>query len=134
MQSKHRLYLVDFGLARVYRGADGKLKPPRQRAGFRGTLRYVSLRVHDRVEQGPADDLVALFFALLEMLYGELPWRRCTHQSEIRAAKEQLRRDDFLTVSQCFGEELREFGRYVTCLQQQTNVYIIDYAFVELYI
>jgi serine/threonine protein kinase len=51
-QSKHRLFLVDYGLVRCYRSPDGRPKPRRKRAGFRGTLRYVSIRVHDREEQG----------------------------------------------------------------------------------
>lgn len=83
------------------------------RAGFRGTLRYVSIRVHDRQEQGPSDDLISLFYTLLELLRGELPWRQLHHQNQIKAAKEQLRQDEFKQISESFGEPLQEFGRAV---------------------
>ncbi|KAI6234298.1 hypothetical protein M3Y99_00810900 [Aphelenchoides fujianensis] len=89
--SKHRLFIVDYGLARSHRMADGRPRKQRERAGFRGTLRYVSLRVHDREEQGPADDLGPL----------------------IRSTKDALQRDDFVEISRSFGEPLREFGRAV---------------------
>jgi hypothetical protein len=35
------------------------------------------------------------------------------HQNQIKAAKEQLKQDDFKQISECFGEQLREFGRAV---------------------
>ncbi|KAI6230916.1 Protein kinase domain-containing protein [Aphelenchoides besseyi] len=114
--SKHRLFLVDYGLARSFRTPDGRPRERRQRAGFRGTLRYVSMRVHDREEQGPADDLISLFYSLLELLRGDVPWKQLHNANQIKVAKEQMRRDDFLQVCQHFGEPLREFGRAVYCM------------------
>lgn len=78
---------------------------------FVGTLRYVSIRVHDRQEQGPSDDLVSLFYTLLELLRGDVPWRQLQHHGQIKTAKEQLKQDDFQQVSECFGYPVREFGR-----------------------
>jgi hypothetical protein len=69
--------------------------------------------VHDRQEQGPSDDLISLFYTLLELLRGELPWRQLHHQNQIKAAKEQLRQDEFKQISESFGEPLQEFGRAV---------------------
>ncbi|ETN70836.1 hypothetical protein NECAME_14502 [Necator americanus] len=62
-QTRHVLILVDFGLVRRYKNLDGTVRPLRSRAGFRGTVRYVSIRVHERVDQGPADDLVSLVYS-----------------------------------------------------------------------
>uniref|UniRef100_A0AC35G3H2 Protein kinase domain-containing protein n=1 Tax=Panagrolaimus sp. PS1159 TaxID=55785 RepID=A0AC35G3H2_9BILA len=112
--SKHRLVIVDFGLVRKYVNADGRVRPSRYRAGFRGTLRYVSLRVHDRMEQGPADDLIALLYSLIEMVHGELGWRKTGDTAEIRAAKEELVKDDFRTISYKFGSSFREYARAVS--------------------
>ncbi|KAI6189816.1 CK1/TTBKL protein kinase [Aphelenchoides bicaudatus] len=111
--SKHRLFVVDYGLVRCFKTPDGKIREQRLRAGFRGTLRYVSVSVHLRKEQGPSDDLVSLFYTFLELLRGELPWRHLQHQDQIKTAKEQLKVDDFQQISACFGEHLREFGRAV---------------------
>ena len=32
------VYLLDFGLARLYRDGNGNVRPPRDAAGFRGAL------------------------------------------------------------------------------------------------
>ena len=88
--SKHRLVIVDYGLVRKYVNADGRVRPRRDRAGFRGTLRYVSLRVHERLEQGPADDLIALLYSLIEFVHGELSWRKMNDPNDIKTAKEEL--------------------------------------------
>ncbi|MFH4978705.1 hypothetical protein AB6A40_005414 [Gnathostoma spinigerum] len=105
--------MVDFGLVRRFRSTKGQRLPRRSHAGFRGTLRYVSLRVHDRLEQGPADDLVALFFCLVEMASGELSWKYVQDDNVVKAAKIGLINDDFAKVSINFGEDMREFGRVV---------------------
>ncbi|VDK49920.1 unnamed protein product [Gongylonema pulchrum] len=89
-KSSRRLIIVDYGLARKFRQPDGRPVERRARAGFRGTLRYVSMRVHDRMEQGPSDDLIALFFALIELLNGELPWRDEKSDQKIKNAKLNL--------------------------------------------
>uniref|UniRef100_A0A914RXL1 non-specific serine/threonine protein kinase n=1 Tax=Parascaris equorum TaxID=6256 RepID=A0A914RXL1_PAREQ len=64
-KSMRRLFIVDYGLVRRFRRDDGQRVPQRAHVGFRGTMRYVSMRVHDRKEQGPSDDMIALFFCLM---------------------------------------------------------------------
>ncbi|KAE9416084.1 hypothetical protein Angca_002286, partial [Angiostrongylus cantonensis] len=48
-ESVRKVYLLDFGLARKFR-RNGKVMR-RGKVGFRGTLRYVSLNVHERRDQ-----------------------------------------------------------------------------------
>uniref|UniRef100_A0A7E4UVV9 non-specific serine/threonine protein kinase n=1 Tax=Panagrellus redivivus TaxID=6233 RepID=A0A7E4UVV9_PANRE len=126
--AKHRLIIVDFGLVRKYVNSDGRIRPRRERAGFRGTLRYVSLRVHDRLEQGPADDLIALMYSLIEMIHGELSWRKMNDANEIKAAKEELVKDDFRTVSTKFGSSIREFSRAVSMMgpEEEPNYRVLQ--------
>ncbi|KAK0413170.1 hypothetical protein QR680_006641 [Steinernema hermaphroditum] len=114
--SKHRLVLVDYGLVRRFRTRDGKMRERRTRAGFRGTLRYVSPRVHDREEQGPSDDLIALFYSMIELVRGEVPWKHMNHQKEMKDAKVELKADDCQKVSECVGEQMQEFGRIVLAM------------------
>lgn len=45
---KNTVYILDFGLSRFYVDVEGKLRPPRLKAGFRGTMRYASLASHLR--------------------------------------------------------------------------------------
>ncbi|VDP56325.1 unnamed protein product, partial [Heligmosomoides polygyrus] len=73
------IHILDFGLAREYIivDVDGKTKMrrPRERAHFRGTVRYCSANAQERGEQGRPDDLWCLLYILVE-LRGALPWSR----------------------------------------------------------
>ncbi|CAI2348187.1 unnamed protein product [Caenorhabditis sp. 36 PRJEB53466] len=84
--TRHVLKLVDYGLVRRYKNADGTRRKPRCRPGFRGTLRYVSIRVHDRKDQVPADDFVSLAYSGAELLLVNLPWK-LLHPDDFRQAK-----------------------------------------------
>ena len=45
-QHPRKVYMLDFGLARQYTNSSGEVRPPRQAAGFRGTVRYASINAH----------------------------------------------------------------------------------------
>ena len=45
-QHPRKVYMLDFGLARQYTNSTGEVRPPRQAAGFRGTVRYASINAH----------------------------------------------------------------------------------------
>ncbi|EFP07638.1 hypothetical protein CRE_26247 [Caenorhabditis remanei] len=86
--SRHILILLDFGLVRRYKLDSGEWREPRVRAGFRGTTRYVSIRVHRRCEQSPYDDLVSVMYTSYELLSGELPWKHLEKSEEVLQLKE----------------------------------------------
>ncbi|VDM52763.1 unnamed protein product [Angiostrongylus costaricensis] len=73
------IHIFDFGLARQYvvtsDSGPPKLRKPRPRVHFRGTLRYCSINCHERAEQGRDDDLWCLLYLLVE-LRGALPWTK----------------------------------------------------------
>ncbi|KHJ95790.1 hypothetical protein OESDEN_04258, partial [Oesophagostomum dentatum] len=73
------IHIFDFGLAREYivisNGDPPKMRRPRRRVHFRGTLRYCSINAHEKGEQGRDDDLWCLLYLLVE-LRGPLPWSR----------------------------------------------------------
>ncbi|VDK30827.1 unnamed protein product [Gongylonema pulchrum] len=78
--TRRRLFLFDFGLARqillpVQGTNELKLREPRKKVTFRGTVRYCSVNVHDNKEQGRHDDLISLLYTVVELITGELPWR-----------------------------------------------------------
>lgn len=68
----------------------GEWREPRLRAGFRGTTRYVSIRVHRRCEQSPYDDLVSVMYTAYELLAGELPWKHLEKSEEVVQLKEVM--------------------------------------------
>lgn len=87
-------YLIDFGLARTWPGA-GPL------GGEHGTAEFASVRAAEGRERTPADDLEALGWTMLWLVFGDLPW--CDWQFEavdqlelvarIRAAKLKILRE-----------------------------------------
>ncbi|KAG8348997.1 Protein tyrosine kinase Protein kinase domain [Trypanosoma vivax] len=82
-------YLIDFGLARRYRRANGEVRPPRENAGFRGTSRYASIASHHQKELGRVDDIWSLLFMLIEFVTGTLPWRKFKEKEDIGRSKEE---------------------------------------------
>lgn len=84
---KRVIFLVDFGMTRRFREKNGEFRKPRTYSGFRGTLRYVSLTVHERKEQGPKDDLYSLQYSIIELCEGSLPWRNIEDDDDMALKK-----------------------------------------------
>ncbi|GMT33197.1 hypothetical protein PFISCL1PPCAC_24494 [Pristionchus fissidentatus] len=83
------VHLLDFGLARSFAfHTNGKwiLRLARGSVGFRGTSKYASPNVHDKLESGRRDDLWSLFYVLIELHCG-LPWQKETDKAVIEKVK-----------------------------------------------
>ncbi|VDP13097.1 unnamed protein product [Soboliphyme baturini] len=84
---RHKVYLLDFGLARKF-VKDGKLRTKRRKPGFCGTITYASVNAHKGRELGRHDDLLSLFYMVIEFIRGHLPWshvhdkRTCGHMKQ----------------------------------------------------
>ncbi|EFP02915.1 hypothetical protein CRE_28380 [Caenorhabditis remanei] len=88
------LILIDFGMARsfVITGDDGrkKLRPMRRKIPLRGTVRYCSMNVHERTEQGRSDDLIAMIYTIIFLTIG-LPWAQIKNENEIMSMKKSTK-------------------------------------------
>ena len=91
-----KCFLFDFGLARQYTTPTGELKQPRPVAGFRGTVRYASINAHLGNELGRHDDLWSVFYMLIELATGSLPWRRIRDKEEAGKAKQDTDHDELI--------------------------------------
>ncbi|GMR48320.1 hypothetical protein PMAYCL1PPCAC_18515 [Pristionchus mayeri] len=89
-QERSRLvFILDFGLSRSYAfKKNGKFisRLARATAEFRGTARYCSPNVHDKMEQGRRDDIWSLFYVLIELHCG-LPWQEVREKDKIEHIK-----------------------------------------------
>ena len=81
--------MLDFGLSRQYTTLTGEVRQPRAVAGFRGTVRYASLNAHLAKDLGRHDDLWSVFYMLVELAVGQLPWRRIRDKEEAGTMKAQ---------------------------------------------
>ena len=106
-------YMFDFGLARQYTTVTGEVRQPRQVAGFRGTVRYASLNAHLSRDLGRHDDLWSVFYLLVELAVGQLPWRRIRDKEEAGDFKAQF---DHKKLIQGLPVELGLFLDYIKLL------------------
>ena len=64
------LYLIDFGLAKKWKSANGDHIPFKDGKNLTGTARYVSCNTHRGIEQSRRDDLEGVGYLLLYLLMG----------------------------------------------------------------
>ncbi len=81
------MYVIDFGLSRRYVLPSGKVRPPREQSGFRGTARYASINAHLAKDLARRDDLWSLLYMLIEFATGILPWRRIKDKDQVGEMK-----------------------------------------------
>ena len=53
--------------------SSGEIRPPRPVAGFRGAI---PINAHQSKDLGRHDDLWSVFYLLVELANGELPWKK----------------------------------------------------------
>jgi serine/threonine protein kinase len=73
---KQRLIMLDFGQSRQYLfPGTMDVRPARPTAEFRGTSLYSSLHAHLLQDLGRRDDLWSVFYCIVDMVRGGIPWR-----------------------------------------------------------
>ena len=68
------LYVIDFGLAKVYRQQRRHVAMKNGRS-MMGTARFASIHVHDGLSPSRRDDIESLGYIIVYLLLGELPWQ-----------------------------------------------------------
>ena len=105
--------MFDFGLARQYTTPTGEIRPPRPVAGFRGTVRYASINAHLSRELGRHDDLWSVFYMLVELATGELPWKKIRDKEEAGKLKMSC---DHKKLVKSLPKEFSEFHDHLKSL------------------
>ncbi|CEF68799.1 Casein kinase I [Strongyloides ratti] len=119
-EAKNICYLIDFGIVRKFI-VGGVIIHPKGKGRLRGTMRYLSLNCHQLLELGPADDLHSLYYSIVELGTGHLPWKCCSDIKEVEKMKKEF---DF---SKHRGDLLIGFHDFWTVTKDVTNIQLPDY-------
>lgn len=111
--TKKTVFVFDFGLSRQILDQNGALRQPRDWSGFRGTVRYASLAAHESREMGRHDDLWSLFYMIIEMARGILPWRRIRAKEEVGRWKQRAKPE---VLCETLPKSLAQIGRHLMTL------------------
>ncbi|VDM70872.1 unnamed protein product [Strongylus vulgaris] len=90
----------------------------------KGTNRYCSINAHDREEQGRHDDLWSLFYMLVEMIIGNLPWKNMTDHAT--TGREKTDKEPEL-----LEKSPKEFELYLTHIKQLSYGITPDYELLR---
>ena len=71
---KHKIFLIDFGLAKKYVDENNKHIKNKEKKGLTGTARFISLFTHKGFEQSRRDDIESLSYNLIYLAKRNLPW------------------------------------------------------------
>lgn len=113
---KHIIYLTDFGLSTRYLDDNQKHVHFKRRQPFRGTQLFASRNVNAGYLASRRDDIESLFYSLVFMARGTLPWARLLQGKKKGTMKQILRSQKLITAEYlCKGlpDEFVEICRIV---------------------
>jgi len=70
IDDRGRVFLIDFGMAKIYRQA-GEHMPCTQTHDIIGTEAYISLNVHDKISPSRRDDVIGVGYTLIHTYVGQ---------------------------------------------------------------
>lgn len=70
MVCQRAIYIVDYGISKLYRDTNLKHMPFKEGRPFVGTTRYASIAAHKGQELGRKDDIEGLLYVLLLLYKG----------------------------------------------------------------
>ena len=116
-----QVYLIDFGLSRMYRDPKTYLHIPyRTNCHPTGTIPYISIEAHRGVQQSRRDDIESLAYVLLYFLHGSLPWHDVkpikSNRQHWRMLQQKLSSPLDLLLSKC-PNEFKVFLSYARALR-----------------
>uniref|UniRef100_A0A6C0KZ98 non-specific serine/threonine protein kinase n=1 Tax=viral metagenome TaxID=1070528 RepID=A0A6C0KZ98_9ZZZZ len=85
------LYLIDFGLCKKYKRADGEHIEERSNRTPLGTANFISVNVHCGIEPSRRDDIESVGYIILFMLLkDDLPWSKYNSSNHSEMSKEKI--------------------------------------------
>ena len=130
--SKKSLFLLDFGLSKEYKDQNNEHIPISVRKGLVGTARYTSINSHLGIEFSRRDDLESLFYVLVYLVDGRLPWQKVYGRSKLEKYEEILHLKNTthpFIICRSFSREIGRCLEYVKNLQYEEEP---NYTFLKI--
>jgi len=87
--STKTLYLIDFGLSKIYIDKHQKHMEERKDRKLIGTAKYSSLNVHNGIEPSRRDDIESLCYTFIKLYSNNLLWDGITEYDKIKKLKQK---------------------------------------------
>lgn len=111
--SAHRIFIIDFGLAKKYMSSTGVHIKYKEGKSLTGTARYASVNTHIGIEQSRRDDMEGLGYVFMYFLRGQLPWQGLKAR-DVKEKYEKIKEKKIMTKVEdlCKGFP-EEFWKYL---------------------
>lgn len=127
-KNAHRIYLIDFGLAKKFMNSKEEHIKYREGKGLTGTARYASINTHLGIEQSRRDDLESLGYVFIYFIKGELPWQGLKAKN-IKSKYERIKEKKILTKIDDLCQGLpKAFFQYISYCRLLHFTQTPDYA------
>lgn len=130
-KSSHKVYIIDFGLAKRFIQKDGTHIPYRENKNLTGTARYASVNTHLGIEQSRRDDLEGLGHVFLYFLRGSLPWQNLKATNKKDKYEKIMQKKLGTSIDNLCKGFPPEFAAYLTYCRNLTFEESPDYAFLR---
>ncbi|CAD8077065.1 unnamed protein product [Paramecium sonneborni] len=127
LDDKNTVYLIDFGISKIYIRKNGMLIPFKDRLPFVGTSRYASISAHKGYELGRKDDLESLIYVMLYCFKGNLPWQNLKHIPDDQRTNKIGEMKENIEAKELFKDLPNEFIRIYEYLRKLTYASEPDY-------
>ncbi|CAD8084168.1 unnamed protein product [Paramecium sonneborni] len=116
-KENNKIYIIDFGISKVYKDANNHHMPFRQNRSFLGTTRYASIAAHLGQELSRKDDLESMMYILLYFIRGQLPWQNIQNITDVERTK-RVGEMKILMQSEMFIDQPKEFQKIFDYIRQ----------------
>ncbi|CAD8197067.1 unnamed protein product [Paramecium pentaurelia] len=112
-----KIYLIDFGISKIYKDANNHHMPFREQRSFLGTTRYASIAAHLGHELSRKDDLESMMYIILYFIRGQLPWQNLQNVTDKERTK-KVGEMKILMQNEIFRDQPKEFQKIFDYIRQ----------------
>lgn len=127
----HRIFILDFGLAKKFMSSDGKHIKYKDGKSLTGTARYASINTHIGIEQARRDDLEGIGYVFMYFLRGSLPWQGLKARG-VKEKYEKIKQKKIMTnlddLCNGFPDEFATYMQYCRTLNFEDKP---DYKYIR---